>query len=67
MRERRKEDLLMFVIMLPLACAGVIFLLIGAKDRETHQERQQQDTVLVDRDTVLVTLEDSVHCFEDGM
>lgn len=82
MRERRKEDLLMFAIMLPLACAGVIFLLIGAKDRERIEDmRAKNDSIRREINRIdsmsrsledsihheLKTLEDSVHFYEDGM
>ena len=81
MRERRKEDLLMFVIMLPLACAGVIFLLIGARDNEIIKAKAKNDSIRTEinrKDSVLrkefnalerelKTLEDSVHFYEDGM
>lgn len=81
MRERRKEDLLMFAIMLPLACAGVIFLLIGARDNERIKAKAKNDSIRTEinrKDSVfrkevnalereLKTLEDSVHFYEDGM
>ena len=59
MRQRDKSDLLMAAIIFIAALIPSIILFIGSKDREEHQEQRQ--------DTILVTLEDSVHYFEDGM
>jgi hypothetical protein len=60
MNKEKRHDIFMFLLVIPIALLSAFILIIGEKDRQRHQERQQQDTVLV-------TLEDSVHFYEDGM
>lgn len=60
MNKEKRHDIFMFLLVIPIALLSAFILIIGEKDRQQHQQQQQQDTVLV-------TLEDSVHFYEDGM
>lgn len=79
--KRRRDDFFMFLLVLPFALIGAIVLLIGARDIEEHKlQKEQQSTYNLDslrkvnsrlrhdpREDSLVTLEDSIHFYEDGM
>lgn len=77
--KRNRHDFFMFLIVLPFALIGGIILLIGARDIEEHKAMQQHEYNIDSirkasprlrhdpREDSLVTLEDSIHFYEDGM
>ncbi|MBO4722469.1 MAG: hypothetical protein J5629_06005 [Muribaculaceae bacterium] len=77
--KRNRHDFFMFLIVLPFALIGGIILLIGARDIEEHKAQQNTEYNIDSirkvsprlrhdpREDSLVTLEDSIHFYEDGM
>ena len=71
----KRNDWMMFLLVLPFALFASIILWIGAKDIEAHKAQQfvEDSVTLIEDDTTykisgsrLMTLEDSIHYFEDG-
>lgn len=70
MREKRKESWLMLALVALIVIVGIVVLYFGAKDVENQREQQPTEYNIdslrqVERN--LRTLEDSVHCYEDGL
>jgi hypothetical protein len=69
----KRDDWFMFLFVLPFAILGPIIIYIGAKDQEEHKLQQMEQAVNIDRprydprEDSLVTREDSIHFYEDGM
>lgn len=63
----KRKDWLWFLFVLPFALLGPIIIYIGAKDKETHKQHQAVRPRYDPREDSLVTKEDSIHFYEDGM
>ena len=77
--KRNRHDFFMFLIVLPFALIGGIILWVGARDIEEHKAQQNTEYNIDSirkasprlrhdpREDSLVTREDSIHFYEDGM
>ena len=69
----KRDDWFMFLFVLPFAILGPIIIYIGAKDQEEHKLQQLEQAENIERprydprEDSLVTREDSIHFYEDGM
>lgn len=69
----KRKDWLWFLFVLPFALLGPIIIYIGAKDQEEHKLQQMEQAVKNERprydprEDSLVTREDSIHFYEDGL